>query len=203
MENALASGLFEDEGIVLISGTGMVAYGKNKFSETHKAGGLGYKEGDLGSAYDLGLKAIQAASRALDNRYDMTPFTKEVIETLRFNISNDVIDFMEVNRENRTFIASLAPIVTKHGDLGDEYAKEICDSAVDELVLAVCAVQRRLQFEHPQLVIVGTLGNDTHYFRNTLFSKLMVSMPELEVFSPKLEPNLAACNLSLNNSVFF
>lgn len=59
---------------------------------------------------------------------------------------------MEANRENRTFIASLAslaPIVTKHGDLGDEYAKEICDSAIDELVLAVCAVQRRLQFAIP------------------------------------------------------
>lgn len=198
MENALASGLFEDEGMVLIVGTGSVAYGKNKKGETHKAGGFGYKEGDAGSAYDLGLKAIQTATRALDFRYEMTAFTKEVIETLKFEEPNDVIDFMEQNRENRTFIASLAPIVTKHADLEDAYARRICDSAVDELVLAVCAVQRRLQFEHPQLVIVGTLGNDTHYFKNTLFSKLMVSMPELEVFSPKLEPNLAACNLSLN-----
>ena len=197
MENALSSGLFEDEGMVLIVGTGSVAYGKNKKGETHKAGGLGYKEGDFGSAYDLGLKAIQAASKALDNRYETTAFTKEVIQALNFKEPNDVIDFMEKYRENRTFIASLAPIVTKHADLGDAYAMMICDNAVDELVLAVCAVHRRLQFEHPQLVIVGTLGNETHYFKKTLHKKLIESIPVLEITAPKVDPSLAASLQSL------
>lgn len=199
MENALASGLFYDGGIVLIVGTGSVAYGKNKQGETHKAGGLGYKEGDLGSAYDLGLKAIQAASRALDDRYEMTSFTKEVIQVLNLKEPNEVIDFMELYRENRTFIASLAPIVTKHAELGDAYAMMICDNAVDELVLAVCAVHRRLQFEHPQLVIVGTLGNETHYFKKTLHKKLIESIPVLEITAPKVDPSLAATILSNTN----
>lgn len=198
MENALASGFFEDEGMVLIVGTGSVAYGKNKKGETHKAGGLGYKEGDLGSAYDLGLKAVQAASKALDNRYETTAFTKAVIEVLNFKEPNDVIDFMEHYRENRTFIASLAPIVTKHADLGDAYAMMICDNAVDELVLAVCAVHRRLQFEHPQLVIVGTLGNETHYFKKTLHNQLIESISKIKITEPKVDPSFAA---SLNSLI--
>lgn len=199
MENALSSGLFEYEGMVLIVGTGSVAYGKNKKGEIHKAGGLGYKEGDLGSAYDLGLKTIQAASKALDDRYETTAFTKEVIQVLNLKEPNDVIDFMELYRENRTFIASLAPIVTKHADLGDAYAMMICDNAVDELVLAVCAVHRRLQYEHPQLVIVGTLGNETHYFKKTLHKKLIESIPVLEITAPKIDPSLAATILSNTN----
>lgn len=198
MENALASGLFEDEGMVLIVGTGMVAYGKNKKDETHKAGGLGYKEGDLGSAYDLGLKAIQAASKALDYRYEMTPFTKEVIQSLNFKEPNDVIDFMEEHRENRTLIASLAPIVTKYADLGDAYAMMICDTAINELVLAVCAVHKKLQFKHPQLVIVGTLGNETHYFKKTLHNQLIESISKLQITEPKVDPSFAA---SLNSLI--
>lgn len=38
MENALASGLFEGEGMVLIAGTGSVAYGKNKNAKPIKLG---------------------------------------------------------------------------------------------------------------------------------------------------------------------
>lgn len=197
MENALESGLFKDDGMVLIVGTGMVAYGKNKFGETHKAGGLGYKEGDLGSAYDLGLKAIQAASRALDERYELTAFTQEIIHTLNLKESNDVIDFMNQHRENRTFIASLAPIVTKHADIGDTYAMKICDTAVDELVLAVCAVQRKLQFKHPQLVIVGTLGNETIYLKEQLHAKLADTIPNIQINSPKVDPSQAASRLSM------
>ena len=196
MENALASGLFEDEGMVLIVGTGSVAYGRNKKGETHKAGGLGYKEGDAGSAYDLGLKAIQASARALDYRYDMTPFTKEVIDTLKFKEPNDVIDFMEENRENRTLVASLAPIVTKHADLGDEYARNICDSAINELVLSVLAVNRKLRLTKHELVIVGALGNSHSYFKYILHLRLIRMITSIRIVEPSIDSAFGASLLS-------
>ena len=202
MENALASGLFEDEGMVLIAGTGMVAYGKNKYGETHKAGGLGYKEGDLGSAYDLGLKAIQAAAKTLDHRYDMTPFTNEVIEKLKFKETNNIIQFMDLNRENRTLIASLSVIVTKHADLGDVYARGICDSAIDELTSAVRAVSTTLHLKNPKLIIVGSLGNSEFYFKSSLNTKLISVIPGLRINMPKVDTAKSAAFISHKSIIF-
>ncbi|MBE0701332.1 MAG: hypothetical protein IH571_06575 [Acholeplasmataceae bacterium] len=80
MENALASGLCFKEGITLIAGTGMVAYGKDKQGNFQKCGGWGYKEGDAGSAYFLGYEALKAAVYATDGRLPATKFTDEVCE---------------------------------------------------------------------------------------------------------------------------
>lgn len=41
-------------GICLIMGTGAVAYGRNG-ARAHKSGGWGWKEGDCGSAYWMGV----------------------------------------------------------------------------------------------------------------------------------------------------
>lgn len=45
------------DGMVLIQGTGAVAWGKWK-NKAHKSGGWGWKEGDFGSAYALGCGAL-------------------------------------------------------------------------------------------------------------------------------------------------
>src|ERR1700730_9325801 len=50
-------------GIVLISGTGSVAYGRNSKGETARAGGYGPWVGDEGSAFDIGRRAMGAVAR--------------------------------------------------------------------------------------------------------------------------------------------
>lgn len=64
---ALAGGCSCRPGIVMIMGTGSVAYGENG-KRNHKCGGWGWKEGDPGSAYDLGISAIRTMIRAYDGR---------------------------------------------------------------------------------------------------------------------------------------
>ena len=197
MENALASGLYFDEGITLISGTGMVAYGKNKSGITHKAGGLGFKEGDLGSSYDLGLNAIRAASRALDHRYEATAFTDEIIEKLNVSKPSDIITLMNNWYLERTKIASLAPIVTKHANMGNGYAKRICDSSSYELALSIKAVQQVIQLKQPKLVVVGSLGNALGYFKDQFQKTLLDMVPNIEISAPKVDPAYAAALLAL------
>lgn len=199
MENALASGLFFTEGIALIAGTGMVAYGKSKNGKSHKAGGLGYKEGDFGSSYDLGMKSIRALARALDHRIEQTPFTDALQLALGIHQASDVTSLMEAWHTERTKIASLAPIVTTHANLGDIYAKAICDASSYELALAVKAVQDTLKLVEPKLVIVGSLGNADGYFKNKLYQYLMNFIPNLEITAPLLDPAYAAALLALND----
>lgn len=199
MENALASGLLFDEGITLIAGTGMVAYGKNRDNQEARASGLGYKEGDLGSSYSLGLMAIQMVARALDYRYDNTAFTTELARDLSLKTPADVAKLCEDWHQERTKVAGLAPYVTKHADLGDPLAIKIADKMSYELALAVNAVNSRLQIKKPTLVIVGSLGNTKGYFRDRLHENIKSFINDIEIISSKVDPGHAAALLAFNH----
>ena len=196
-ENALASGLLFDEGMTLIAGTGMVAYGKNLKKQTHKAGGVGYKEGDLGSSYDLGKNALRAVARAIDNRFVKNAFTDELMEHLGLSTMSDIQNLTELWYLERTKVAGLAPFVTKHANLGNVYAMKICDNATYELSLAVNAVYQTLNLVKPTLVIVGSLGNTDGYFKEKLYVTLKSFIPDLKIIAPQIDPAYAAAKLAL------
>lgn len=191
MENALYSGLLFDEGIALICGTGMVAFGKNKHGETHKAGGWGYKEGDFGSSYDLGMRSLRHVIKAFDGREERTAFSDEVAKMIGMETTADYVKIMNKNYTERTWIASLAPLVTKHALLNDSIAQNIVWEATQELSLAVDAVRRRLKIESPTLVIVGSLGHAKGY-HETLVEALKNRIPDLKIISPQVDPAFAA-----------
>lgn len=51
-------------GIVVISGTGMIAYGYGPNGESARAGGWGPLLGDCGSGYDIGFEVLKAVARS-------------------------------------------------------------------------------------------------------------------------------------------
>ena len=191
MENALLSGETNNIGIALIVGTGMVAYGRNALGDTHKAGGWGYKEGESGSAYDLGFQAIRKAIRSLDYRIEATPFTKEMVETLGIKSPSEIVKVIDDLWGERTKIASFARIVTKHANLNDPYAKEICDNATKELALAVYTAGRVLNLEETSVVIIGSLGNASGYFKNQLHQNILAYLPSIKIIENPIDPSLA------------
>ena len=48
-----------EPGIIVIAGTGAVAYGRNAEGETRREDGLGFLLGDRGSGFNLGLRVLQ------------------------------------------------------------------------------------------------------------------------------------------------
>jgi N-acetylglucosamine kinase-like BadF-type ATPase len=191
MENALYSGLLFDEGIALICGTGMVAFGKNKNGVTHKAGGWGYREGDLGSSYDLGMRSLRHVIKAFDGRDHMTNFSKAVAKAIGMNNTEDFFHIINDKYLDRTWIASLAPLVTTYYLEDDVNAKHIVDQATDELALAVYAVARALDISDSSLVIIGSLGHAKGY-KELLHVKINNLLPKIHVIDPKVDPAYAA-----------
>ena len=53
-------------GIVLVAGTGSVAYGRNSAGETARAGGYGPWIGDEGSSFEIGRRAVASVARSRD-----------------------------------------------------------------------------------------------------------------------------------------
>src|SRR4030095_5169289 len=60
---ALQAGIGDLPGIVIVAGTGSIAYGRNAKGEAARAGGWGYVLGDEGSGYWIGRLALRAVVR--------------------------------------------------------------------------------------------------------------------------------------------
>lgn len=192
MENAYLSGDFKEEGIALIVGTGMVSFGRNKKGESHKAAGWGFKEGEAGSAYDLGKQAISKAVRSFDGRIEPSAFTKEVLSKLDIVYPIDIITTMDELWGKRTNVADLAKLVTKFADMDDVHAKDICDVATKEIAQTVYAVAKKLSLEKASLSIIGSLGNSKGYFKTKLHEEISKLLPDLKVINKSLDPAFAA-----------
>lgn len=196
MENALYSGLNYDHGMAMICGTGMVVFGVNK-GKNHKAGGWGHREGELGSAYNLGVELIRHTIRAYDYRKNLDEMAIECAKILGMSKPSDIIKIMNEIFDSRTDIAALAPIVTKHANSGNHEARRICDFATDELTLAVKAVYDKLRFEETTLVVVGSLGNSEGYFKDSLHEKIKKASEKITIISPIIDPAEAAARMAL------
>ena len=77
-------------GIVVVSTTGSVAYGRNSDGATAVAGGYGHLLGNEGGGFDLGRSALVAALRGADGRGDVTRLTDLCMQ--RLNVSTPRTD---------------------------------------------------------------------------------------------------------------
>src|SRR5438128_1339137 len=76
---ALVAGAQDAPGIVIVSGTGSIAYGRNANGEAARAGGWGHMIGDEGSGYWIGREALTAVMRAADGRGPATGLSDDIL----------------------------------------------------------------------------------------------------------------------------
>jgi N-acetylglucosamine kinase-like BadF-type ATPase len=70
MEIALEAAFNTGPGVIVIAGTGSIAYGRDGTGKTIRAGGWGFAIGDEGSAHWIGRTAVNAVLRASDSSDD-------------------------------------------------------------------------------------------------------------------------------------
>jgi glucosamine kinase len=66
MQIALEAAFAAGPGVIVIAGTGSIAYGRDRQGTTARAGGWGFAIGDEGSAHWIGRAAVSAVLRASD-----------------------------------------------------------------------------------------------------------------------------------------
>ena len=188
---ALVGGTEKQEGVIVISGTGAIAYGINAEGREARASGWGYLLGDEGSGYDIAIKALQAVTRAADGRGDRTELTERVLNRLELNEPSELIRW--THAASRDTIAQLAEVVFDTARIADAVADRIVDEAADELVCAAVSVIKQLQFTEPfDIVLSG--GNLIHQmmFVDKLHHRFARMQPAASVQFPKHEPAYGA-----------
>jgi N-acetylglucosamine kinase len=198
--SALAGGTGCRPGVVVIAGTGSIAYGENGLGETARAGGWGWRLGDEGSGYTIGLKAIMAALRAHDGRAPETLLKRRIINHLGLDDIDGIIDWVyEQGREPRD-IAYLVPLVREAEALGDEAAALVMAEAGAELGLVANAVIRRLGLKDgfPVSLNGGVFKQPSGYIM--AFEEVVRrEAPECALIEPRMPPLLGSGLLALKS----
>jgi len=187
-------------GIVVISGTGMIAYGYNSKGEFTRAGGWGPLLGEVGSGYHIGSLVLKAICTAKDEINPPTALAGKVLNTLGLEKEDDLITWAYAkNDEGWQRIAKLAKDAHECAKAGDAVAISILESAVDNLVQAAKAVEKRLGLtsEYPFVLAGGNLDHDGSLLAEILIKRLATQLPLARPTRPKVDPATGAALLSL------
>ncbi len=128
-------------GIVVIAGTGSIAYGRNERGEVARAGGWGPAVSDEGSGEWIGRAAVALALRAHDAG-ETTSFLPAIMNTWHLATYDDVVRC--VRSTPPPDFAALFPHVAAHADRGDDVARSILLRAAAELAEIAHIALRRL-----------------------------------------------------------
>jgi N-acetylglucosamine kinase-like BadF-type ATPase len=159
---ALVAGAPAGIGIVVVSGTGSIAYGVDPRFETARAGGWGYLLGDEGSAFWLGHAAVRQGIRAADGRGPATTLYDRICVRIGVRLPTgssgpgDLVKWFYDQELSRNRVAELAALVEEAAAEGDAAAAGLLDQAAQHLARAARAVEAQLAFAEPYpLVLAG------------------------------------------------
>ncbi len=141
---ALVAGAGDGAGVVVISGTGSIAFGRDRENRSARAGGWGYVLADEGSGYWIGRQALTAVMREFDSRGPATSLTPLILSALGLDGPADIGPRVYHGELPLASIAALAPLVGQAAQAGDRLAADIVARAAGELCLAAAAVIGRL-----------------------------------------------------------
>jgi N-acetylglucosamine kinase-like BadF-type ATPase len=153
---ALVAGAPDGIGIVVVAGTGSIAFGMDEEGRSARSGGWGYLLGDEGSAFWLGHAAVRQGIRAADGRGPATTLYDRICAHLELRLPADLVGWFYDQELSRTRVAQLARLVEEAAADGDEAARDLLDQAAQHLARAAQSVDRQLGFAAPYpLVLAG------------------------------------------------
>jgi glucosamine kinase len=139
---ALDDAFGDGPGILLISGTGSVAFGRGPSGSIARCGGWGAVCGDEGSGAWMGRRALSVVTASADGREPETALMGAVLTAAQVNEPRELIAWAA--QATPTQLATLAPVVSSVAEAGDLRANALISLAVEELVLHVRALARQL-----------------------------------------------------------
>lgn len=189
-------------GVVVVAGTGSVAYGEDGAGRFARAGGWGPLAGDEGSAPWIGAAALRAVGRALDGRGRET-----VLAERMFTSADTVRADARLEQQLRTIyrdgwgraeVAALAPHVAAAAAEGDAVAREIMADAAAALGEIALAVMRSLAPRAPVTVyLTGGVASAGAPLLDPFRRWLAITAPAAVVTAPRHPPLEGAVLLAL------
>jgi glucosamine kinase len=198
---ALAGALACRPGVIVIAGTGSVAFGRDPSDREARAGGWGYLFGDDGSGFAIGLAGVRAALRAHDGVGPSTALEERIPQQFGRRLTEIPPLFYE-GKIQRPEIASLAPAVTGAAAAGDPVALSVVVEAAQALAAAATAVVLRLAWPDGAVPLapVGGVFTAGRVILDPLKAALAARAPAAILVPPRFAPAVGALLLALREA---
>jgi N-acetylglucosamine kinase-like BadF-type ATPase len=189
---ALSGAMSGEPGVIVIAGTGSIAYGRNSADEDARAGGWGYIFGDEGGAFDIARQALRATLREHEGWGPRTALTPALLEAIGAPDANDALHRFYTEQWPRQRVAELARIVDSIAQSGDPAAIAILQTAAQNLAMLAGSVRRQLWPETESTRIAWTGGAFNSAILRERFRMLLELEDSVSVTAPAHSPAMGA-----------
>ncbi len=161
-DSGFATAFGDGDGITVIAGTGSAVTGRCR-ERIEKAGGWGQLLGDKGGGYNLAVQALRQVLSNYDIDHRISPLAENILRLLGLNRLEDLVSW--ATNADKMSVAKLAPVVFTAASWGDAEMSTAIQIGARTLADFTCAVARRLEFDAPDVQLLGGLFvNHPEYF---------------------------------------
>ena len=183
-------------GMILISGTGSIMFGKDGQGNLYRVGGWGRILGDEGSGFYIGKKGLISSIKQIDGRGEKTLLFDLISEKYNLNSLETIIKSIYTDNFD---IAKIAPLVFEAAEKDDKIAKEILDEAADELLLHIETMLKKVNFDDKiGLSFVGSIITNDNYIRRKIVNYINSNLKQIELIDSNNEPIYGAIVMAIN-----
>lgn len=178
-------------GVVVIAGTGSIAYGRDLTGKSARAGGWGFAIGDEGSAHWIGRNAISAVLRASDLSDDTDGAGSSLASALldAWDVNSLVHLARAANSVPPPDFSALFPAVAASSD---PLARDVLTSAGKELASIAAVVMRRLfpreQASAVPVAMTGGVFRHAQLVREVFYNELRKLDSRAQVIPQVIDP---------------
>lgn len=195
---ALDDAFGEGPGILVMAGTGSIAYGRGPTGAFARCGGWGPVCGDEGSGAWLGRRALSVVTAAHDGREPETALTPAILDALELSDVGELIPWAA--SASPATLATLAPVVLAAAQHGDLRANSLVTMAAEELVLHARTLARQLFVDEraaAALALGGGLLGKQSVLRKRFLGRLKTAVPGAVVREDDVVPVRGAVRAAL------
>ncbi|MEO7144542.1 MAG: BadF/BadG/BcrA/BcrD ATPase family protein [Bryobacteraceae bacterium] len=180
---ALTGATAGEPGVIVIAGTGSIAFGRNAAGKTARAGGWGFVYGDEGGGFDLARQALRAALRFEEGWGAPTSLREKLVAATGARDANDLLHRFYTTEFPRPRIAALSKLVDEAAGEGDALALDILNGAAQQLASLTGAVRAQL-FQPPEIARVAPIGGVFQSARLAERFRLLIELEDANRFGP-------------------
>ena len=149
-------------GVLVISGTGSIAFGHDGNGKIARSGGWGHRTGDEGSSYWIGMQIVKAVFKMEDGRGPATVLKDLLLKQFGMSSIHEFATWLYSDAYSVDAVARLSVIVEEALRQDDEVAEGILREAVVELSVLTSSVIKSAGLQDVSCTVYmngGTLKN--------------------------------------------